>query len=145
MGEEPDRCTLRLTPARHNAAIGAYGNANEGAPAMKKFMALYMARASAIEAMMKNAKPEDMKAAMDAWVAWDNANKSTIVELGAPLGKTKRIETSKVSDMKNEITGYSILQGDSAESVAKVFKGHPHLQHEGTWIELIEVMPLPSM
>lgn len=47
--------------------------------------------------------------------------------------------------MKNEITGYSILQGDSAESVAKVFRGHPHLQHEGTWIELIEVMPLPSM
>ena len=112
---------------------------------MKKFMALYMARASAIEAMMKNAKPEDMKAAMNAWVAWDNANKSTIVELGAPLGKTRRIEPSKVSDMKNDITGYSILQGDSAGSVAKVFKDHPHLQMDGAWIELIEVMPLPSM
>jgi hypothetical protein len=111
---------------------------------MKKFMALYMANKSAIDQMMK-APPEEMKKGMDAWMSWHQANKKAVTELGAPLGKTKRIDTKGMSDTKNEITGYSIVEGDSFESVAKIFKGHPHLQHAGTSIDLIEVMPLPGM
>ena len=111
---------------------------------MKKFMALYMANRAAVDQMMK-ASPADMKAGMDAWMAWDKANKKSIKELGAPLGKTKRVDTKGMSDTKNEITGYSIIEGDSFESVAKIFKGHPHLQHPGTSIDILEVMPLPGM
>ncbi|MGH6923477.1 MAG: hypothetical protein ACRED5_07030 [Propylenella sp.] len=111
---------------------------------MKKFMALYMANRSAIDKMMK-APPDEMKAGMEAWTAWDKANKKSIAELGAPLGKTKRITGKGMSDTTNEITGYSFVEGDSFESVSKIFKGHPHLQHPGTSIDILEVMPLPGM
>jgi hypothetical protein len=111
---------------------------------MKKFLALYMARASAIEQMMK-ATPEEMKAGMDEWMKWAKSNDKAIVELGAPLAKTKRVTSAGMSDTKNEITGYSIVQGDSVESVAKIFKGHPHLQMDGTSIDLIEHFEMPGM
>lgn len=111
---------------------------------MKKFMALYMARASAVEQMMK-ATPDQMKAGMDEWMKWAKSNDKAIVELGTPLGKTKRITSAGVSDTKNEITGYTIVQGDSVESVAKIFKGHPHLQMDGTSIDLLECIDMPGM
>src|SRR6478752_10850594 len=104
---------------------------------MKKFMALYMARAATIDKMMK-ATPEQMKTGMDDWMKWAKSNKKAIVELGTPLGKTKRVTSTGTSNTKNEITGYSIVQGASVDSVAKIFKGHPHLKMDGTSIDLIE-------
>jgi hypothetical protein len=109
-----------------------------------KFMALYMAERSATERMMK-APPEEMKAVMDAWMTWRKANEKAVAELGAPLGKTKRIDAKGMSDTRNEITGYSIVEGDSFESVAKIFKGHPHLKMPGCSIDLLEVKALPGM
>ena len=111
---------------------------------MKKFMALYMAERSAIDQMMK-APPEEMQKGMDAWMNWHKNNEKAIHELGNPLGKTKRIDTKGMSDTRNGITGYSIVEGDSFESVAKIFKGHPHLQTPGCTIDLLEVMPVPGM
>ena len=63
---------------------------------MKKFMAMYMAPAATIAEMMK-ATPEQMKTGMDDWMKWSDAHKKQIVELGAPLGKTKRVTTSGMS------------------------------------------------
>ena len=51
---------------------------------MKKFMALYMAAGPEFEKMMKNFTPEQQKKGMDAWMKWMNANKTSIVEGGAP-------------------------------------------------------------
>ncbi len=53
---------------------------------MKKFMVLYMASGAEFEKMMKNSTPEQQKKGMDAWMKWMNANKTSIVEGGAPLG-----------------------------------------------------------
>jgi len=111
---------------------------------MKKFIALYLAPISALE-QMKNATPEQMKAGMDAWMSWDKKNEKSIADLGAPLGKTKRISGAGVTDTKNGITGYSLLQGESLESVSKIFEGHPHLQMQGGFIEVLECMPIPGM
>jgi len=112
--------------------------------AMKKFIALYLAPISSID-QMKKATPEQMKAGMDAWMKWAKKNEKSIVDLGAPLGKTKRINAAGISDTKNGITGYSIVQGDSLDSVTATFDGHPHLQMQGALIEVLECMPIPGM
>jgi hypothetical protein len=113
---------------------------------MKKFMVLYMASGPEFEKMMKNSTPEQQKKGMDAWMKWMNANKASIVEGGAPLGKTKRVDSNGASNTKNEIGGYSVVQAESHEEATKLFgKDHPHLQMLGAWIEVIEVMPLPGM
>ena len=113
---------------------------------MKKFVVLYMASRADFEKMMANSSPEQQKKGMDAWMKWMDANKSSIVDGGAPLGKTKRVDSSGASNTKNEIGGYSIVQAESPDAATKLFgKDHPHLQMPGTWIEIIEIMPIPGM
>jgi hypothetical protein len=83
---------------------------------------------------------------MDACMKWMNANKPSIVEGGAPLGKTKRVDSNGASNTKNEIGGYSVVQAESHDAATKIFgKDHPHLQMPGAWIEIIEIMPVPGM
>jgi hypothetical protein len=113
---------------------------------MKKFMVLYMASADAFAEMMKNTTPQQQKEGMDAWMKWMGANQSSLVDAGAPLGKTKRVDAKGASDARNGVGGYSIVQADSADAAAKLFsKDHPHLQMQGAWIELVEIMPMPGM
>src|SRR6201984_1997828 len=113
---------------------------------MKKFMALYMASGAAFEEMMKNSTPEQRQKGMDAWMKWMNANKASIVEGGAPLGKTKRVDSNGASNTKNAIGGYSVVQAESHDAATKIFgDDHPPLQMPGASIEIIEIMPLPGM
>jgi len=113
---------------------------------MKKFMALYMASGPEFEKMMKNSTPEQRKKGMDAWMKWMNANRASIVEGGAPLGKTKRVDSHGASDTTNEVGGYSVVQAESHDAATKLFgKDHPHLQMPGAWIEIMEIMPIPDM
>jgi hypothetical protein len=113
---------------------------------MKKFMVLYMASGADFERMMKNSTPEQQKKGMDAWMAWMGANQASLVDGGAPLGKTKRVDSKGASDARNEVGGYSIVQADSHGAAAKLFgKDHPHLQMPGAWIEIVEIMAMPGM
>ena len=113
---------------------------------MKKFVVLYMASGPDFEKMMKNSNSEQQKKGMDAWMKWMDANKTAIVDGGAPLGKTKRVDSNGASNTKNEIGGYTIVQAESPDAATKIFgKDHPHLQMPGAWIEIIEIMPIPGM
>jgi hypothetical protein len=114
---------------------------------VKKFMVLYKASSADFEKMMKSSTPEQQQKGMEAWGKWMQANQKSIVDGGAPLGKTKRVDQKGVSDAKNDIGGYSVVQADSPETAAKIFSGgHPHLQMmPGAWIEVTEIMPMPGM
>ena len=114
---------------------------------MRKFMALFMATPTDFEQGMKNSTPEQQKKGMDAWMGWMNAHKDAIVDHGAPLGKTKRVDAKGASDIRNGIGGYTIVQAESHEAAAKLFDAnHPHLAWmPGAWIEIIEIMPVPGM
>ena len=58
---------------------------------MKKFLVLYMAEPAAFETMMRNATPEMQKKGMEAWMKWMGAHQASLVDGGAPLGKTRRV------------------------------------------------------
>jgi len=111
---------------------------------MKKFLVLYKAPTASFEQMMK-ATPEQQKAGMEAWMAWAGKAAGTIVEMGAPLGKSLRVTPKEVSPIKNDLGGYSILQGESKEAVAETLKGHPHFMTPDGFLEIIEIMPVPGM
>jgi hypothetical protein len=114
---------------------------------MKKFLVLYMADPATFETMMKTSTPEMQKKGMEAWMEWMGAHKASIVDGGAPLGKTKRVDAKGAKDAKNGIGGYSVVQADSHDAAAKLFgKDHPHLQMmPGAWVEVVEIMPMPGM
>src|SRR5438105_13438831 len=102
---------------------------NQGRIQMKKFMVLYMASGAEFEKMMKTSTPEQRKKGMDAWMKWMNANKTSIVEGGAPLGETKRVDSNGASNTNNDIGDYSVVQAESHDANSKVSgKRHPQLK-----------------
>lgn len=113
---------------------------------MKKFMVFYMAPIAEFEKAMKDSTPQQQKQAMDGWMKWMTANQKSIVDGGAPLGKTTRLDGKGVAATKNDIGGYTIVQADSHEAAGKLFgANHPHLTMPGAWIEITEIMPMPAM
>jgi hypothetical protein len=110
---------------------------------MKKFLLLYKAPTSSFE-MMKSATPEQQKAGMAAWMDWGKRAASSIVDMGAPLGKSLKVSSDASSATTNDLGGYSILQGESKEAVADSLKGHPHFMMPGGTIEIVEIIPMSS-
>ena len=116
---------------------------------MKKFLAVYLGSASGIDAWKKmdeDKRKQQEAAGMEAWMKWGTANQKSIVDQGAPLGKTKRISTQGISDTKNELTGYTIVQAESDEAAAKLFENHAHFTlFPGDSVEIMECLPMPKM
>jgi hypothetical protein len=111
---------------------------------VKKFLVLYKAPLESYQQMM-NATPEQAKAGMAAWTAWAQKAGSAIVDLGAPLGKSVKVEPGSISPTENDLGGYSIMQAESKEALAKTMEGHPHFMTPKGTIEIVECMALPGM
>jgi hypothetical protein len=109
--------------------------------AMKKFLVLYRAPLESFDQIMK-APPEQAKAAMDEWNAWMKKNASAMVDMGSPLGKTLKVTSSGSSPTRNDLGGYSVMQGESKEAVAAMMKGHPHFTMPGGWIEIVDLVQM---
>jgi len=113
---------------------------------MKRFFALFQIPASVIEEWKKNTKPEEMKAAsekmMGEWEKWMKAHQKNLLDKGAPLGKTKRVASSGISDIRNDLNWYSIVEAESHEDAAKLFTDNPHLQIPQAFIEVMEIPPM---
>ena len=93
---------------------------------MKKFVAIYLGSAEGLaewKATDDEKRKEREKAGMEGWMKWAKDNEASIVDLGSPLGKTKRIDAKGISDTKNEITAYTIVQAESHEAAAELFAG----------------------
>ena len=111
---------------------------------MTRFLVLYQSATSA-EEQMAHATPEQAKAGMDAWMAWAGKAAGAIVELGAPLGSGRHVESGSHTVGTTQIRGYSILQGASADEIVRLLAGHPHLMMPGASIEVLEALPMPGM
>ena len=109
---------------------------------MQKFLVLYMAPMASMDVMMKEMTPEKAKEGMNEWQQWMDAHKTSFVDMGAPAGKNLRVTAGGALDARNEVTGYSVMQGESREAIAEMFKGMGHFQIPGAYIE---VMPLVDM
>jgi len=108
---------------------------------MTKFMVLYRSSTSA-RGQMASATPEQMKAGMEAWMQWAGKAGEAVVDLGAPLAPAAHV--GRGSD-EGDISGYSIMQANSAEALGSVLDGHPHLSMPGNSIEVLEMLSMPGM
>jgi hypothetical protein len=115
---------------------------------MKKFLVTYVAPASVIDDWKKT-EPEKRKEAEEKmqgeWRKWMSDHMTMFVDKGAGVGKTKRVTAQGMSDTKNDIMLYAIVEAESHEGAAKIFEGHPHLQIPQSSIEVMEIHPLSGM
>lgn len=115
---------------------------------MKKFLVVYTGTPAGMEkwnAMPEGQRKEKEAAGMKAWGDWVNAHADAIVEQGAPLGKTKRVDPKGVSDIRNAMAAFTVVQADSHEAAAKLFESHPHFTiFPGDGVEIMEELPMPG-
>ena len=110
---------------------------------MTKFMVLYRSAVSAREQMAAGT-PEQAQAGMDAWMAWAAKAGDAIVDLGAPLADAAHLGPGSAGGESQHVTGFSILQAESADALTRVLDGHPHLEWGGS-IAVLEFLSVPGM
>jgi len=69
---------------------------------------------------------------------------ASIVDMGAPLGKSLRVTKGGAAPNTNDLGGFSILQAESKEALAETLKGDPHFMMPDGSIEIVEFMPMPG-
>lgn len=118
---------------------------------MKRFLAIYLGSMDSAafnqwNAMNEAERKERQRSGMEAWMRWGKEYEKAIVDSGTPLGKTKRADSSGVSDTKNLMTGYVIIEAESHEAAARLFANHPHFSiFPGQSVEIMECLPIPKM
>ena len=118
---------------------------------MKNFMAIYVGTPQAFAKYQKDfpdpqARKQREKAGMQAWFAWADKHAKAIADGGAPLGKTKRIGPGGISDISNQIAGYTIVRAESHAAAARLFENHPHFTlFPGDSVEVMECLPMPEV
>jgi hypothetical protein len=117
---------------------------------MKTFLAIYLGSpTSGAKADWDRLDPQEREkrqaAGMKAWKDWGAAHRADIVDGGGPLGKTKRTDARGVTDVRNTMVGYVILNAESHEAAAKLFEKHPHFTlFPGEAVEIMECLPIPG-
>jgi hypothetical protein len=61
------------------------------------------------------------------------------------LERQSGVAASGITDVNNDIGGYSIVQAESHEAAAALFADSPHLTMPGATAEVMEIMPIPGM
>jgi hypothetical protein len=80
-----------------------------------------------------------------AWKAWVEKHHGAILEMGGPLGKTKKVDDRGVADIANELGAFTVVRAASHEAAAKMFENHPHFAiFPGERVEIMPVLPIPA-
>jgi hypothetical protein len=80
-----------------------------------------------------------------AWKAWVETHHAALVEIGGPLGKTKKVDAGGIEDVTNQMGAFTVVRADSHEAAAKLFEGHPHFAiFPGEAVEIMPVLPIPA-
>ncbi|HET8707798.1 MAG TPA: hypothetical protein VFM46_15960 [Pseudomonadales bacterium] len=118
---------------------------------MKTFLAVYIGSDEAMQAcgwaeLSDAQRLEKQKRGIEAWHQWIKLNEHVMVDAGTPLGKTKSASNAGIKDIKNNLTGYTLVRAESHEAAARLFEKHPHFSiFPGDSIEIMECLPIPEV
>ena len=107
---------------------------------MEKFLVLYLAPMAVLEEMMKNTNPEQGEGGKKEWADWMKKHADSFIDMGGPVGKTKRVTPAGAEDVKNEVMGYSIIQAESHEAAADMLKDVPNIP--GGYVDVMRIMKM---
>lgn len=107
---------------------------------MAKFLAVYTGQPDA-----QHPDQATIAKGMKAWGDWMERHHDRIVDSGGPLGKTKKVSTSGIADIRNNIAGYIIVEAEDQDAAARLFEGHPHFSlFPGDGVEVMPCLPIPT-
>ena len=110
---------------------------------MNKYIVLYRVPVATMDEWKKSTNPEEMKAQGEKlgadMMAWTKAHESSFVDRGMPLGKTKTVTKDSVTDSRNDLNYFQIVEAESHEAAAKLFADCPHLDIPTSFIDVMEI------
>ena len=91
----------------------------------------------------KPESPEEGAKHMAKWKAWVEGLGDAVVNPGTPLGMSKTVSSSGVTDDggPNPLSGFSMVKADSMDAALEMAKACPFLETGGT-LEVAEVMEM---
>jgi len=97
---------------------------------MPRFLAVYTMKHEDFASF--RSLPKSEQDAIDAlgvkrWAEWLKTNAAYIVDQGGMVGKTTRITKNGIADTANSLCGYLVVEAETAEAAAGLFKDHPHI------------------
>ena len=115
---------------------------------MKNFLAVYIGTPASMESwntLSEAERNQRAAAGIKGWHEWVERNKGRITDMGGPLGKTKSVSATGIADIRNSMTGYTVIKAESHEEAAKLFEKHPHFSmFPGEAVEIMECLPIPA-
>ena len=81
---------------------------------------------------------------MAEWMAWFGRMGDAVVQPGAPLGQSKTVSGSGVSDDggANPITGYSVVNAENIDAATEMAKGCPIVIADNGTVVVSEVIEM---
>ena len=115
---------------------------------MKRYLAVFTGSPNAKERWENIPDAERHKRQVEgvaAWHQWAADHAASIVEMGGPLSRTKLVSTAGISDVRNNLAAYTVVQAESQEAAARLFLNHPHFViFPGEGVEVMEILPVPA-
>lgn len=116
---------------------------------MNKYLVLYhsegVLNGPSVAEMFANTPPEQLKAGMGAWFAWQQKCGGALTDMGAPLDKSTTVKSGAAARLGSTITGFSMLQAGSMDEAVALVKDHPHFNAPGASVQLLECVRIPGM
>jgi hypothetical protein len=115
---------------------------------MKRYLAVFTGSPSAMarwETLPEGERQKRQAEGVAAWKKWATDNATAIVEMGGPLSRTKLVSTGGVTDIRNNLAAFTVVQAESQDAAARLFLHHPHFTiFPGEGVEVMEVLPIPA-
>ena len=100
---------------------------------------------AAWNALSQSERQKKEREGMAAWKAWVEKHHGAILEMGGPLGKTKKVDSNGIADIANEMGAFTVVRAGSHEAAATLFENHPHFTiFPGERVEVMPVLPIPG-
>ena len=116
---------------------------------MPHFLAVYTMQPEDLarfRAMPKTEQDAADQIGLKQWSEWEERNAGFLPDLGGMVGKTRRITRDKeIVDAVNPFCGFVIVEADSIEEAASLFRDHPHLSvFPGDGVDLMPFLTGPA-
>ena len=114
------------------------------------FLAVFLGSKTSAKMAAWNALPEAERRLREqqgfaSWKAWVEKHQSSLVSIGGPLGKTKKVDSGGITDISNELGAFTVVRASSHEAAAKMFENHPHFAiFPGETVEIMPILPIPG-
>ena len=114
------------------------------------YLAIFLGSKTSPQWLAWNALPEAERrakeqAGMTGWKGWAERHSDSIVYMGGPLGKTKKVSNTGIVDTSNHLGAFTVVRANSHEAAAALFEKHPHFSiFPGDSVEIMPIMPIPS-